>query len=244
MLRHTIAGLIAVVSLGSAPSFVAAVTPYASGPPVCGTPPPPGLPPLTVSSQFISVLAPSFTSTHAQLRTYHLINGCWVASLHAVAARLGVNGLSANRREGDGTTPIGVFSIGSTMYGNAPNPGVHYPYVRLRCGSWWDEDSRSPRYNLFVQLHCGQRPPFNGARSEALWTEVAPYPSFAVIDFNEHRVPGLGSGIFLHADTGSPTASCIALPLTDLDQVLAWLQPQDHPIIAIAVAAPSGTGTP
>jgi L,D-peptidoglycan transpeptidase YkuD (ErfK/YbiS/YcfS/YnhG family) len=40
-------------------------------------------------------------------------------------------------------------------------------------------------------------------------------------------VPGAGSAIFLHADIGSPTDGCVSLPLSQLDEVLDWIEPGD-----------------
>ena len=88
------------------------------------------------------------------------------------------------RREGDHATPVGVFGIAGTMYGNEPNPGgLHYAYHRLGCGDWWDEDPHSPQYNRFVHVPCGVTPSFS-SWSEPLWTETVAYPYFAVIRFN------------------------------------------------------------
>ena len=33
-----------------------------------------------------------------------------------------------------------------------------------------------------------------------------------VTDYNRDRVPGLGSGIFLHCEEGHPTAGCVSVP--------------------------------
>jgi L,D-peptidoglycan transpeptidase YkuD (ErfK/YbiS/YcfS/YnhG family) len=46
-------------------------------------------------------------------------------------------------------------------------------------------------------------------------------------------VPGRGSGIFLHATTGSPTNGCVSLPLAHLVHVLRWLRPEAKPVMAI-----------
>ncbi|HVW90568.1 MAG TPA: hypothetical protein VHC01_13985, partial [Gaiellaceae bacterium] len=81
-------------------------------------------------------------------------------------ARVGWGGLSAHHREGDGTTPLGTFRIGATVYGVAANPGTSLRYHRLVCGDWWDEDSSSPTYNEFRHVACGRAPPFAGG-SEA-----------------------------------------------------------------------------
>ena len=183
--------------------------------------------------QLVTVEAKVARTTFAELRTWRRVGGCWVAAAGPYTARLGKNGLSANRREGDGTTPAGTFRIGRTMYGNEPNPGVRFRYWRLRCGDWWDEDPRSPTYNSFQHVACGTTPPFAGS-SEGMWQQPRPYPYLAVIEYNMRpAVPGNGSGIFLHAQTGGPTIGCISLRKDQLRAVLRWLRPADAPVIAI-----------
>ena len=118
-----------------------------------------------------------------------------------------------SRAAGDDTTPEGLYSIGSTMYGTNADPGTQFPYHQLVCGDWWDEDSASPTYNTFQHVACGTTPPY-ADESEALWTEGNAYPSMAVIDYNTPPTGPLGSGIFLHANTGSPTAG-LCLPAAE-----------------------------
>lgn len=152
-------------------------------------------------------------------------------------AETGYGHLRDVRREGDGSTPTGVYGFGATMYGNDPQPpGLHYAYRQLACGDWWDEDPYSPRYNKFVHVACGVNPAF-APGSEALWQETVAYPYFAVVQFNTDPVVGgadaPGSGIFLHSWVGAPTAGCIALARSRLLAVLRWLRPSAHPTIAI-----------
>ncbi len=187
------------------------------------------------AKQLVTVEAKVLRTTYASLRTWRRVDGCWVAAGGPHVARLGRNGLSANRREGDGTTPIGTFPIGRTMYGNAPDPGVRFAYRRLRCGDWWDEDPRSPTYNSFQHVACGTKPPFAGG-SEGMWQQPRPYPFLAVIEYNMRPVvPGRGSGIFLHAQTGGPTIGCVSLRRDRLAAVLRWLRPEARPAIWIGV---------
>jgi gamma-D-glutamyl-L-lysine dipeptidyl-peptidase len=145
--------------------------------------------------------------------------------------------LAGARREGDHATPVGVFGIGGTMYGNEPNPGgLRYAYHRLACGDWWDEDPHSPQYNRFVHVPCGVTPAF-ASWSEPLWTETVAYPYFAVIRFNMNPTRGganaLGSGIFLHSWVGGATEGCVALREWQLLELLRWLKPSAHPVIEI-----------
>jgi L,D-peptidoglycan transpeptidase YkuD (ErfK/YbiS/YcfS/YnhG family) len=188
------------------------------------------------AKQLVTVEAKVLRTTHAELRTWRKVRGCWVAAAGPYPARLGRNGLSASRREGDGTTPTGVFRIGRTMYGNEANPGVRFRYRRLRCGDWWDEDPSSPTYNSFQHVPCGTKPPF-GAESEGMWQQPRPYPFLAVVEYNMRPVvPGKGSGIFLHAQTGGPTIGCISLRKDELRAVLRWLRPDAAPVIAIGTS--------
>jgi len=163
----------------------------------------------------------------------------------AWTAEIGSDGLQAHRREGDGSTPTGVFAFGSTLYGIDPDPGgLHYRYHRLSCGDWWDEDPFSPHYNSFVEVPCSAQPSF-AAQSEALWTSTVAYRYFAVIRFNMDPVRGgadaPGSGIFLHVWVGSPTARCVALPEVRLLRVLRWLRPRADPMIEIGTTAQVAT---
>jgi L,D-peptidoglycan transpeptidase YkuD (ErfK/YbiS/YcfS/YnhG family) len=176
---------------------------------------------LQACPQRIQVVAPSLRSTTATvtlLECGRRVAGPW-------AARVGYHGLSAAHREGDGTTPLGTYRIGPMVYGLDPDPGVRLRYHRLTCGDWWDEDPRSASYNSFRHVACGTTPPFAGG-SEALWRATVAYREFAVVQYNVAPVvPGRGSGIFLHVDTGHATNGCVSLPRPQLVQTLRWLRP-------------------
>lgn len=175
---------------------------------------------LALCPQRIVVTAPSTHSTVATL----WLQECGRTVLGPWRARVGRSGLSAHRREGDGTTPIGTFAIGPTVYGLDADPGVKLRYHRLVCGDWWDEDPASATYNRFRHVACGASPPFGGD-SEALWRAAVAYREFAVIEFNARPVvPGRGSGMFLHDDTGSGTNGCVSLPRPELVALLRRLR--------------------
>ncbi len=189
------------------------------------------------ATQLIIVEAPAASATVATVELWQRRGRCWTAVAGPWTGRIGANGFSDHHREGDDTTPTGLYRIGPVVYGNAPNPGVRGAYRQLGCGDWWDEDPASAAYNTFQPLACGQQPPFAGD-SEALWTETVAYPSFAVVEYNDHPVvAGAGSAIFVHADIGRATAGCVSLPLGDLDQLLRWLDPAAAPAI---VMGPTG----
>ena len=188
------------------------------------------------SDQLISVVTTAASATAATVTAWQRLGACWRVAYGPYRAWVGRSGVRAHKREGDGSTPAGIFSFASTMYGNAPNPAVRYTYRRLRCGDWWDEDSASPTYDTFQVVRCSQTPPFDNGTSEALWTKRAAYPFFAVINYNRSRTPGAGSAIFLHASLGAPTAGCVSLARQQLVDILTWMNPSKHPRIAIGTA--------
>jgi L,D-peptidoglycan transpeptidase YkuD (ErfK/YbiS/YcfS/YnhG family) len=195
-----------------------------------------GDPPRNVR-QVVTVEAPGLRSTMASVSLWSRVGSCFVRVDGPWSSSIGGSGLSSHKVEGDGTTPIGTYSIGPVMYGIAPNPGVAYQYHRIVCGDWWDEAPSSPLYNRFVHVRCGTTPPFGGD-SEALWLVVPQYNYFAVVDYNASPiVPGRGSAIFVHETTDVPTAGCVALKTAALLTLLRWLRPGDHPMIRIGVEA-------
>jgi L,D-peptidoglycan transpeptidase YkuD (ErfK/YbiS/YcfS/YnhG family) len=186
------------------------------------------------SGQLITVVAPTLRSQSATLELFARQGGCFRLVDGPYSALVGANGLSSHHREGDDTTPIGLFGFQSTMYGVLPNPGVAYQYHHLVCGDWWDEQSTSALYNHFVHVPCGTTPNFGGG-SETLWETVPSYDYFAVIAYNRHPiVPGEGSAIFLHVSTGRATTGCVSLPAAELLRVLRALRPNMNPLIDIS----------
>jgi L,D-peptidoglycan transpeptidase YkuD (ErfK/YbiS/YcfS/YnhG family) len=208
-----------------------------SGAPGCPAGVPSTLTSTGSATQLITVVASSRSATRGSLRLWRKLDGCWRPVAGPWTAWLGGRGLSATRREGDRTTPVGSFGIGPVMYGVAPNPGVRYRYRRIVCGDWWVEDPRSTYYNQFRHVPCGATPPFrvtNGDMSES----PTAYRHLAFIRFNtDPVVRGRGSAIFLHASTGRPTLGCISLPIPQLVRTLRWLRPASAPRIVVGTPA-------
>jgi L,D-peptidoglycan transpeptidase YkuD (ErfK/YbiS/YcfS/YnhG family) len=161
----------------------------------------------------------SAKTTRAVVRTYQRARpgDRWRLVRGPMPARIGYNGFSANRHEGDGTTPAGIFGF-VYGFGSQPNPGMRgFSYRRLRPDSCWS-GSRAD-YNRWVTRPC--------TYGESLWkNRRVAYRHAAVIDFNyRHPVYKKGSGIFLHQQTGGPTAGCVSLRPKDLVAVLRWIRP-------------------
>ena len=125
-----------------------------------------------------------------------------------VPCHYGKNGLSADRRDGDGTTPIGLFKV-TLVFGNAPDPGSAMPYRRITPTSWWSGEKED--YNTWVEVEPGTR---DMSRSEHLYRFKISYKYAMAIDFNTNpEVWGKGFAIFIHCDylDDVTTAGCVAL---------------------------------
>lgn len=135
---------------------------------------------------------------------------------------LGRGGVRADKREGDGVTPAGVWKLGRVFWrpdrlGRAPVTGL--TCVALHPDWGWCDDPGHPDYNTLVTLP-------HPARHEILWRDDALYDIVTEIHYNTGPiVPGAGSAIFLHVAKPdyAPTEGCIALSLSDCLEFLGLL---------------------
>jgi L,D-peptidoglycan transpeptidase YkuD (ErfK/YbiS/YcfS/YnhG family) len=177
----------------------------------------------------VVVHAGSYSATTASLEAYQKVDGAWLPAFGTMPARIGARGFKDHKVEGDLATPVGMYGLGGTMYGVAPDPGTHYPYHQLVDQDYWNSNPGSPDYNRFVH---GTDP---GSGSEALWRITPQYNHFAVINYNIPATPDRGSAIFLHVMVpGHATAGCVSVGQTDLVTMLRWLDPGASPRIVLA----------
>lgn len=132
---------------------------------------------------------------------------------------LGKNGVTSNKIEGDGCTPIGSFHLRRAFYRAdriLPPPSTALQLNITQPNDGWCDDSSSPEYNQFVTL------PFLPSH-ENLWREDTLYDYFAVIGWNDDPVvKDKGSAIFFHVtESYGGTSGCVALNIADLIWVLA-----------------------
>ncbi|MFA3919773.1 L,D-transpeptidase family protein [Ruegeria hyattellae] len=120
---------------------------------------------------------------------------------------IGTGGLMAQKREGDGATPIGNHRIVGMFYRPdrlaPPTPWAH----PVGPGDLWSDDGSDPAYNMWVRAP-------HGYSHEALRRADPLYDLVMVMDWNlPDAVPGRGSAIFIHQwrRPGYPTEGCIAL---------------------------------
>jgi L,D-peptidoglycan transpeptidase YkuD (ErfK/YbiS/YcfS/YnhG family) len=176
------------------------------------------------ATQVISVTTKHYGSVHATVRAFAKTSSGWRQVAGPWSAWIGRNGFAppGQKREGDGKVPTGSFHF-SYFFGVAPNPGVHYRWRHAGPRDYWDDDSTSSRYNMWVDA----RRHSPGTSPEPL--HVSPsYDDVAAIAYNTARTPYLGSAIFLHVTHHSPTSGCVALPRAHVVSLLRWLRPGDH----------------
>ena len=140
-------------------------------------------------------------------------------------------GAAADKREGDGCTPLGLWTIRRTLFrpdrGAPPKTGL--PLAPISLGDGWCDDPDDAAYNRPVAL------PYP-ARHERMWREDHLYDIVCVLGHNDDPPrPGRGSAIFLHLARCdyAPTEGCIALSRPDLEALLIRATPGS----AVAVAA-------
>ena len=143
-----------------------------------------------------------------------------LGALH-IRVALGRSGIRANKREGDGGTPRGVFRPLRLWWraDRAPRPVTVLPLRRIRPSLAWCEDPADRRYNRPLDLTAG-------APGDRLWRDDRLYDYVLEIDHNVRpRVPGRGSAVFIHVarDGLRPTAGCVALPVRRLRWLLGRL---------------------
>ena len=135
------------------------------------------------------------------------------------------------KREGDGKSPLGVWTIRRVLYrpDKGERPKTQLPTRALERDDGWCDAPGDPAYNRPVTL------PYP-ASAERLWRDDHCYDLVGVLAHNDDPpIPGRGSAIFLHlARDGYPgTEGCVALARDDLEALLATARPGD----AIEIAA-------
>lgn len=136
----------------------------------------------------------------------------------AIAGRSGAIA-AADKREGDGKTPLGVFKVLYGMYradrGLQPAGGLKW--LPLTPAMGWCDSPHDPLYNQ----PCAAE--YRGCVDERLWREDTAYDYILVIDHNTPAIAGLGSAVFVHVwhPGKTATAGCVALKKEDFLTVMA-----------------------
>ena len=157
--------------------------------------------------------------SYATLTLHTKRNGIWTETL-SCSARVGKNGITSNKREGDGKTPTGIYSFGQA-FGVAGNPGTSRGWLQVNNNHYWVDDVNSPYYNKLVDA---SQTGIQWSSAEHLIGYPTAYRYAIAVNYNTACTPGAGSAIFLHCSTGGSTAGCISVSQVNMIRILQSLQ--------------------
>jgi L,D-peptidoglycan transpeptidase YkuD (ErfK/YbiS/YcfS/YnhG family) len=156
----------------------------------------------------------------------------WTTNFQNINGIVGRNGISENKKEGDGKSPKGIFSLG-LAFGMYQKPKmVNMPYKQTTKYDYWIDDVSSSQYNQWVGFYGN---PYSKWKSfEKLY--IKPYRYAVAINYNVNPiVKGKGSAIFLHIRDSFAVGSsgCVGVKEVDMMKILKWLNAAKHPLIII-----------
>ena len=129
---------------------------------------------------------------------------------------VGRNGLSSNKKEGDYTTPKGLFDLKKLYF---RKDRVLLPKCRIKKkiikkDMAWCDNPNDQKYNEEIKV-------FTRDNKENLYRGDNKYDYLITISHNQKKLPNKGSAIFIHlTDNYKPTAGCVALKRKDFEILL------------------------
>ena len=133
---------------------------------------------------------------------------------------VGKNGLNSNKKEGDCSTPKGLFIL-RKLYFRKDRVGIPKCKIDkkiIKKDMAWCDNSNNKKYNEEIKTH-------NKNLKEHLYRNDYKYDYLISISHNENKIPNMGSAIFIHlTDNYRPTAGCIALKKKDFEILLKLIR--------------------
>ncbi|PAY09408.1 hypothetical protein CK489_08720 [Bradyrhizobium sp. UFLA03-84] len=146
-----------------------------------------------------------------------------------VPVALGRGGILANKREGDGGTPRGMFHPRQLWWraDRHRRPVTLLPTRPIRREDAWCEDPADRHYNQPIRLDRDEG-------GDRLTREDHLYDFIVEIDHNAApRIAGRGSAVFLHLARPNfgPTAGCVSMTKASMLRLLRRMSPKTKIII-------------
>lgn len=125
---------------------------------------------------------------------------------------IGKGNLSSRKKEGDKTTPRGLFSLGKLYYraDRVKKPSCKIKSKIITKNMGWCDDPKDKAYNKEIKTP-------SKSKHEIIFKKDSSYDYFIVINYNTRKIkPYKGSAIFLHLTKSyKPTAGCVAVNKKD-----------------------------
>jgi L,D-peptidoglycan transpeptidase YkuD (ErfK/YbiS/YcfS/YnhG family) len=129
---------------------------------------------------------------------------------------IGKKGINSNKKEGDYSTPKGLFSL-RKLYFRKDRVGIPDCKINkkiIKRDMAWCDDPNHKNYNKEIKTNTKDL-------EENLYRKDYKYDYIISISHNERRIPGKGSAIFIHlTDNYNPTSGCVALKKKDFEILL------------------------
>ncbi len=129
---------------------------------------------------------------------------------------VGKKGLKLNKKEGDYSTPKGLFYLRKLYFrkDQVGTPKCKIIKKDIKENMAWCDDPNNKEYNEEIKT-------LNKSLKENLFRKDHKYDYIISISFNERKIPGMGSAIFIHlTDDYKPTTGCVALKKKDFEILL------------------------
>ena len=129
---------------------------------------------------------------------------------------IGKKGLNLNKKEGDFSTPKGLFNL-KKLYFRKDRIGIPKCKIDkkvIKKNMAWCDDSKHKKYNEEIKT-------LNRNLKENLYRKDHKYDYIILISHNEKKIPCKGSAVFIHlTDNYKPTSGCVALKKKDFEILL------------------------
>lgn len=182
------------------------------------------------SSQILLVTNNSPSSSAVKIYALEKRGDKWNKARESFNGVIGKNGFArpGEKREGDGKTPSGIFTLGLT-FGYAESVKTKMPYRQALTDDLWIDDVHAVDYNRWVK-----QADTKAVSYEKMRRDDDLYKYGIVIEYNTNPViKGLGSAIFLHIWRAENigTEGCVAVAEEEIIRILGWLDPRALPLI-------------
>ncbi|KAF4409893.1 MULTISPECIES: L,D-transpeptidase family protein [Streptomyces] len=167
------------------------------------------------SRQVVAVYGRGRDAADARVVLYTRKDGAWDRT-RSWTGHNGKRGWTADHREGDKRSPVGVFTL-SDAGGVLPDPGAKLPYTRsdaFAAPRTWDRSHwHDFDYVIAIDYNRVEGTPPN--------------------DPNRPQGQSKGGYIWLHLDHGSGTSGCVSLPKSGMEYLLRTLDPRLNPVVVM-----------
>lgn len=203
--------------------------------------------PLAASLQLLLIEASDWDATHGQLKRIHRAtpDAAWTQVGDPIPVNLGRKGLAwsagfslepkpegPTKREGDGKSPAGLFSLPAAFAYDPAETTTDMPLLHADPELVCVDDPASRYYNRVLRLEPSIVKDWTS--HEDMRRKDEQYRYGLLVDHNhEGALPKGGSCIFMHVWSNPDAASsgCSSMSAENIQIVLGWLNPAAKPLL-------------